>query len=155
VAATIEHHLHCRNAAAVKAALVKKLDAKGWKAHLQGIDPDARGLTFAQAGDPMTLANGTQATAKTHAHHIVYKRGLGETQQRIAREARDVLIYHNIDPYYGKENLAWAPNWGHGPTYIDRLKNELISEYEGVNLKSNVITILKNAATRFVNNQMT
>src|SRR5262245_29394022 len=103
----------------------------------------------------MMLSNGTKATRETHAHHIVYKRGNGESQQRVAREARDVLIYHNIDPYYGKENLAWAPNWGHGPTYINRLKNELIAAYENNRSKVEVMEILVQAATRFIDKIMT
>jgi len=45
-----------------------------------------------------------------HAHHILFKKGLGETQQRLVREGQDLLRKVGIDPLFGKEVLYWAPN---------------------------------------------
>ena len=43
---------------------------------------------------------------KPHAHHIVMKKGGGEWGVK----SRSLLEKYGIDPYFGKENLTWAPN---------------------------------------------
>jgi hypothetical protein len=45
-----------------------------------------------------------------HAHHILFKKGLGQAQQAIVEEGQAILRKHGIDPIYGIENLVWAPN---------------------------------------------
>lgn len=45
-----------------------------------------------------------------HAHHILFKKGLGAKQQALVKEGQAILRKHDIDPIYGKENLTWAPN---------------------------------------------
>ena len=45
-----------------------------------------------------------------HAHHILFKTGLREGQQRLVREGQDLLRKVGIDPIFGKEVLYWAPN---------------------------------------------
>ncbi|WP_345551673.1 AHH domain-containing protein [Microbulbifer aestuariivivens] len=45
-----------------------------------------------------------------HAHHILFKRGLGENQQALVVEGQDLLKKYEIDPILGFENLVWAPN---------------------------------------------
>ena len=44
-----------------------------------------------------------------HAHHILFKKGLGAVQQALVEEGQAILRRHGIDPIYGKENLVWAP----------------------------------------------
>jgi hypothetical protein len=45
-----------------------------------------------------------------HAHHIVYKAGIGPLQALEAMAGRAILRRHGIDPIRGIENLTWAPN---------------------------------------------
>lgn len=55
-------------------------------------------------GDPPT------AMIDPHAHHILFKKGLGEAQQKLVQEGQELLRKYGIDPIIGKENLVWAPN---------------------------------------------
>jgi uncharacterized NAD(P)/FAD-binding protein YdhS len=45
-----------------------------------------------------------------HAHHILFKKGLGAAQQALVEEGQALLRRFDIDPIFGIENLAWAPN---------------------------------------------
>ncbi|MBP2629592.1 MAG: type secretion protein Rhs [Firmicutes bacterium] len=58
-----------------------------------------------------------------HAHHILFKKGLGEAQKELVKEGQEILRKHGIDPIYGVENLCWAPNAVKGQHSIDALKN--------------------------------
>ena len=53
-------------------------------------------------GDPLI------AMINPHAHHILFKKGLGQKQQELVREDQEILRKYNIDPLIGKENLVWA-----------------------------------------------
>jgi hypothetical protein len=54
-------------------------------------------------GDP------PQGMVDPHAHHILFKKGLGPAQQTLVDEGQAILRKVGIDPIYGKENLVWAP----------------------------------------------
>ncbi|HIF5697786.1 TPA: hypothetical protein ACX3DO_003661 [Vibrio parahaemolyticus] len=45
-----------------------------------------------------------------HAHHILFKKGLGAEQQALVTEGQILLRKYGIDPIFGPENLVWAPN---------------------------------------------
>ncbi|UJF32198.1 AHH domain-containing protein [Paenibacillus hexagrammi] len=45
-----------------------------------------------------------------HAHHILFKKGLGKTQQELVKEGQEILKEYGIDSIMGLENLVWAPN---------------------------------------------
>nr|WP_274028169.1 AHH domain-containing protein [Vibrio parahaemolyticus] len=45
-----------------------------------------------------------------HAHHILFKKGLGAEQQALVTEVQILLRKYGIDPIFGPENLVWAPN---------------------------------------------
>ncbi|MDP1562755.1 MAG: Hint domain-containing protein [Pirellulaceae bacterium] len=47
---------------------------------------------------------------RAHAHHILFKSGLGLGQRQLVAEGMEILIRHGIDPVYGLKNLVWAPN---------------------------------------------
>lgn len=68
-------------------------------------------------GDPPT------AMINPHAHHILFKKGLGQKQQELVREGQEILRRYGIDPIIGKENLVWAPNAVIGQHSIDALEN--------------------------------
>jgi hypothetical protein len=44
-----------------------------------------------------------------HAHHILFKDGLGDAQKALVREGQEILRSVGIDPIFGRENLVWAP----------------------------------------------
>ena len=44
-----------------------------------------------------------------HAHHILYKEGIGPDQKALVQEGQKILRKYDIDPIYGPENLTWAP----------------------------------------------
>jgi len=68
-------------------------------------------------GDPPT------AMIDPHAHHILFKKGLGEAQQKLVQEGQEILRKYGIDPVIGKENLVWAPNRVAGQHSITALEN--------------------------------
>ncbi len=65
---------------------------------------------------------------KPHAHHILFKTGLGEAQQKLVKEGQEILHKHGIDPIVGAENLVWAPNGvtgQHSFSAIEHVVNQL------------------------------
>ena len=50
---------------------------------------------------------------RPHAHHIVFKKGIGSKMKSVLTESKSILEKYNIDWLYGKENLMWATNEGH------------------------------------------
>ncbi|WP_199690460.1 AHH domain-containing protein [Roseburia sp. 1XD42-34] len=58
-----------------------------------------------------------------HAHHILFKKGLGDAQQKLVQEGQDILRKYGIEPLIGKENLVWAPNRVAGQHSIAALEN--------------------------------
>ncbi len=54
--------------------------------------------------------SGKPWTEGMHAHHILFKAGLGHEQKQLVAEGMEILLKHGIDPVYGKANLVWAPN---------------------------------------------
>ena len=58
-----------------------------------------------------------------HAHHILFKEGLGKSQKELVKEGQEILREYGIDPIFGIENLVWAPNRVKGQHGIDALKN--------------------------------
>lgn len=47
---------------------------------------------------------------RPHAHHILFKLGLGAKQREMVLEGMEILLRNGIDPIMGKANLVWAPN---------------------------------------------
>ncbi|MGD7007019.1 pre-toxin TG domain-containing protein [Metabacillus sp. 84] len=68
-------------------------------------------------GDPPT------AMIDPHAHHILFKKGLGEAQRELVQEGQEILRKYGIEPVIGKENLVWAPNRVAGQHSIVALEN--------------------------------
>jgi hypothetical protein len=57
------------------------------------------------------LVGGYPATmARPHAHHILFKLGLGAKQREMVLEGMEILLRNGIDPIKGQANLVWAPN---------------------------------------------
>ncbi len=56
-----------------------------------------------------------------HGHHILYKKGNGPKQQALVKEGQAILREYGIDPFFGKENLVWAPNRVAGQHHVNDL----------------------------------
>jgi uncharacterized protein YukE len=76
-------------------------------------------------GDPPT------AMINPHAHHILFKKGLGQKQQELVREGQEILKRYGIDPIIGRENLVWAPNAVVGQHSLDALE-EVVNRLKAV-----------------------
>ena len=65
---------------------------------------------------------------RPHAHHILFKRGIGEEQQAMVRQGQDILRGYDIDPINEIENLVWAPNirGQHTTTALKKVVDKLI-----------------------------
>ncbi len=63
-----------------------------------------------------------------HAHHILFKKGMGTKQQALVEEGQNILRKAGIDPIFGPENLVWAP-WRvsrqHGIETLEEVVGEL------------------------------
>ncbi|MEV4912736.1 T7SS effector LXG polymorphic toxin [Bacillus proteolyticus] len=57
-----------------------------------------------------------------HAHHILFKKGLGQEQKELVQEGQEILRRYGIDPIIGEENLVWAPNAVVGQHSFDALE---------------------------------
>ena len=71
-----------------------------------------------------------------HAHHILFKKGLGPSQQALVQEGQALLRRYGIDPILGLENLVWAPNRIVGQHSIEALryvveKLKLVEDFGG------------------------
>nr|WP_256371031.1 T7SS effector LXG polymorphic toxin [Psychrobacillus sp. OK028] len=68
------------------------------------------------------IGNPPTAMINPHAHHILFKKGLGQKQQELVREGQEILRRYGVDPIIGKENLVWAPNAVIGQHSLDTLE---------------------------------
>ncbi|MED0946469.1 type IV secretion protein Rhs, partial [Bacillus mycoides] len=57
-----------------------------------------------------------------HAHHILFKKGLGQNQKVLVQEGQEIFRRYGIDPIIGEENLVWAPNIVIGQHSLDALE---------------------------------
>ncbi|MED4795485.1 T7SS effector LXG polymorphic toxin [Priestia megaterium] len=64
-----------------------------------------------------------EAMINPHAHHILFKKGLGQKQKELVQEGQEILRKYGIDPIIGQENLVWAPNRIAGQHHITALEN--------------------------------
>jgi intein/homing endonuclease len=110
-------------------------------------DLDARGKSYQQYIDDF---DGRTPRAPVHGHHIVYKIGKG-TANAPAKDAKDILLYYGINPYFDRENLCYAPNPGaHGAADIISIDNQLRTAFQNHAERSVIVQILKDAADRWV-----
>jgi hypothetical protein len=98
--------------------LAAKRGDEDWGQVLRDHGTDALGASYPGKRMP-------NATHDTHAHHILPKEGLGAEGKAAAAEGQALLQRNGIDPFYGKENLAWAPNHGHPDKYVVDAVNRL------------------------------
>lgn len=70
---------------------------------------DAFSKGFGTSKSRKLLGNPPHGMFDPHVHHILFKKGLGPSQQALVEESQAILRKAGIDPIDGKENLAWAP----------------------------------------------
>ncbi|MFN7812485.1 MAG: RHS repeat-associated core domain-containing protein [Planctomycetia bacterium] len=109
--------------------------ANGLRRGVQDLGPTGRGLPIVDSrftpdidkldfGKHLRLnRGGPGAMPSPHAHHILFKKGLGPAQQRLVSEGQEILSRHEIDPIGGLENLVWAPMRVKGQHGIAALQN--------------------------------
>lgn len=74
------------------------------------------------------------AMINPHAHHILFKKGLGQKQQELVREGQEILRKYGVDQIIGEENLVWAPNAVTGQHSLDALKN-VVNQLKSVEIE--------------------
>lgn len=96
--------------------------ASAWATHLNGGKVDwGKYLTALIGPKPPGMKS-------PHAHHILFKEGLGEAQKYLVQKGQDILRKVGIDPVMGPEMLCWAPRYAkgqHGPDALKRVVTEL------------------------------
>jgi hypothetical protein len=86
-----------------------------------------------------------------HGHHIIYKLGAaGGAAKDKARDARDILLYYGINPYWNQENLAYAPNQGHSEAAIKYMHEKLLDAVQRRRSRQDIVEMVKNFATRYI-----
>ena len=88
-------------------------------------NPAIRNIDSFNFGSHLTkmIGSAPKGMVDPHAHHILFKKGNGVAQQALVKEGQKILKDFDIDPIYGVENLAWAPNRVAGQHGIDALQN--------------------------------
>ncbi|MGI2789897.1 hypothetical protein [Bacillus cytotoxicus] len=69
------------------------------------------------------IGDSPAAMIDPHAHHILFKKGLGQKQKELVQEGQEILKRYGIEPIIGEENLVWAPNRIAGQHGIERLQH--------------------------------
>nr|WP_321145815.1 AHH domain-containing protein [Bacillus mycoides] len=83
-----------------------------------------------------------------YAHHILFKKGLGEAQQKLVQEGQELLRKQGIEPIIDNENLVWAPIRITGQHGIERLQHivDKLKEVDamgGTRTRKRMVKILK------------
>ncbi|HEY1191867.1 MAG TPA: PKD domain-containing protein [Gemmata sp.] len=129
--------------------------SNGWNGWLESLDRDALG----RAKPASANGNYPGTNFKLHAHHIVLKDGNDQARTAdasfVARQIlwRYVQNVNNrtelLNPYWGRGNLAWAPNWSHTNDYAGDVLNELLIVKDQGPAK--VQATLKTIALKYIN----
>jgi A nuclease family of the HNH/ENDO VII superfamily with conserved AHH len=127
------------------------LNDENWQKVLNNLGTDALDRTYDDAGEYMVDSDGEVADHATHAHHIVFKQGLGETGKVAADEAQQLLQEeYDIDPFYGRENLVWAPNQGHKDITMVAVRDKLFEVHENIGTEDAMVEALKELGQQYI-----
>ncbi len=125
-----------------------------WTKTLNGVvrtakeDSDARGEKYADMRRALK--------SDLHGHHIVFKEAAnGGGGKAEAAEARDILLYYGINPYWDKENLVYAKvGSGHSIAHITTIRDELKTAFLNGRSRGEIVIILKDLGTRYVQGRL-
>lgn len=114
-----------------------------------GIDPAGQSWN-ATTSIWLNLVTRPPGAPTDHGHHIVMKSGAGATVQADVRKSQKILQMYDIDQYFGKENLVYAPNWpGHSqPNTTYGL--DVYNAIEDETTRAAVVAELQAIALRFI-----
>jgi hypothetical protein len=125
----------------------------GWADYIETTlnDRDARGKSRQEYLDEILSNLGLNPNDPNtiHGHHIIYKLASRAAKDE-ARDARDILLYYGINPYWDRENLAYAPNQGHPKAAIIYMHRELLKAVNGRRSREHIIEMVKNFATAYI-----
>ena len=76
------------------------------------------------------------------------------TQKEYVRQSQQILRDNGIDPYWDRENLAYAPNDGHPGVSLRYMDRDLKIAYSNHDTKAAIARMLKNFTQRFIENQL-
>ncbi len=98
--------------------------------------------------NPAIFTNVNGNSYAGHSHHIVIESGTA-AQHPYALAAQQILRSYDIDPYFSKENLQWAPNYGHTDVYVQYVAKLLqITKQRGAT-RDGIIAALASIAKDF------
>jgi hypothetical protein len=123
---------------------------RNWTTYIQTDlnDQDALGRSLAEYQQYMQSLG---QAPNTHGHHIINKKGAAwGTGKDESRDARDILLYYGINPYWDREKLVYAPNDGHPPAAIIYMDGELDTAFIEHKSKASIIEMLQDFARRFI-----
>lgn len=126
------------------------LTVRGWTAYIHltyGVDALGKTYQEYQASKPA-------GAAKTHGHHIVYKKGSEGAANTASKEAKDILLYRGIDPYFGKENLVYAPNQGHSAAVMQYILQNLKTPNGNPKSRTAIVSVLQQMAIAYINQKL-
>ena len=87
----------------------------------------------------------------THGHHIVNKKGAAAGSGKApSRDARDILLYYGINPYWDRENLVYAPKDGHPEDAVVYMDQKLATAFKEHKSKGDIVAMLQEFARRFI-----
>jgi|DewCreStandDraft_2_1066082.scaffolds.fasta_scaffold12952_3 hypothetical protein len=90
-----------------------------------------------------------------HGHHIIYQLGAAAGAAKDeARDARDILLYYGINPYWDRENLAYAPNHGHPKEAIIYRRDQLRDAVEKGRARQYIVEMLRDFAERYIDKKL-
>ncbi len=126
---------------------IKDLPTANWGNLLTKLGTDALGKT-----KPVNSANPGKwpgTTSDIHAHHIVMRVGQGPEAQKAVQKSQEILRKYGINPFFGKENLVWAPNWNHTTEYANAVLDAL-EKADKIGNKDAIMDALTKVAKEFI-----
>jgi hypothetical protein len=125
---------------------------RGFTAYIYTDQPDGLGNSDARNKSYEEYVADFNGSPKSpHGHHIVYKDGQRGITNTAAKEGRDILLYYSIDPYWGRENLAYAPNPGsHSGTEQAAFVALLRGAFNRGEARSVIVQLILDEANRWV-----
>ncbi len=87
---------------------------------------------------------------ETHAHHIVMKEGLGARGKKASAEAQKILRRFDIDPYWGPENMIWAPKYGHPDQMAEDVLAALKQAEKEKGTRESIVETLKAMGNKYI-----
>jgi hypothetical protein len=146
--AEIDKQLSARPVTTARAAFYASLD-RDFDSVITNRYSGLDGANKSYPGQYMTLIEGATSIYKTHTHHVVFKIG-ADNQKELVLKSQNYLLYWGIDPFYGQENLFWAPNKGHSIDVMRVVHRKIEEAHTNEYTRDSIVEALKTLATDFI-----